>query len=394
MKDFMEAVCGPDAAKGACTHSVVQQLSTMPEYMYVGGDAKPLPAYPWNTTDPFDAYKAGNALVDPTCKQMARYFGRLVGWYTNDEHGIKPENGPAYTTCYDAIKVEVEKVNKKVTLVGPEIVGGAYSVGYMEYFLKSENHADKQAPPVASYHWFGGMVNNNTAEEFMTRWMSDYWDPNGIVQSIDKTIKQTGQKTEVVLNEYIPFITDWCNCTGLESLCGNNVLPANCPDWQAVSTGGGYANHDLTKRKDQLVGGTWPDNEPAVSCLDWQTGEPNVKYYAIKMLADSVGSKASKTIYKSTLTGAGTGGAGTKYAGPIHAMPYEMAGQKAMLVVNMKQTAQVLTVVGATVGATVSVLEVDVNSKEPGFTGPPATRKVGAGGEVDLGPFAIALIDM
>jgi len=273
------------------------------------------------------------------------------------------------------------------------------------------------------------MVNNNTAEEFMTRWMSDYWDPNGIVQSIDKTIKQTGQKTEVVLNEYIPFITDWCNCTGLESLCGNNVLPANCPDWQAVSTGGGYANHDLTKMKglginratwswnsaaavfalgyatlaelgykyvgaDQLVGGTWPDNEPAVSCLDWQTGEPNVKYYAIKMLADSVGSKASKTIYKSTLTGAGTGGAGTKYAGPIHAMPYEMAGQKAMLVVNMKQTAQVLTVVGATVGATVSVLEVDVNSKEPGFTGPPATRKVGAGGEVDLGPFAIALIDM
>lgn len=145
---------------------------------------------------------------------------------------------------------------------------------------------------------------------------------------------------------------------------------------------------------DQLVGGTWPDNEPAVSCLDWQTGEPNVKYYAIKMLADSVGSKASKTIYKSTLTGAGTGGAGTKYAGPIHAMPYEMAGQKAMLVVNMKQAAQVLTVVGATVGATVSVLEVDVNSKEPGFTGPPATRKVGAGGEVDLGPFAIALIDM
>jgi len=79
--------------------------------------------------------------------------------------------------------------------------------------------------------------------------MSDYWDPNGIVQSIDKTIKQTGQKTEVVLNEYIPFITDWCNCTGLESLCGNNVLPANCPDWQAVSTGGGYANHDLTKMK-------------------------------------------------------------------------------------------------------------------------------------------------
>jgi hypothetical protein len=22
--------------------------------------------------------------------------------------------------------------------------------------------------------------------------------------------------------------------------------------------------------QDQLIGGTWPDNEPAVSCMDWQ----------------------------------------------------------------------------------------------------------------------------
>jgi hypothetical protein len=43
-----------------------------------------------------------------------------------DEHGIQPDNGVAYTTCYDAIKLEVEKVNKEVTLVGPEIVGGSW----------------------------------------------------------------------------------------------------------------------------------------------------------------------------------------------------------------------------------------------------------------------------
>jgi hypothetical protein len=128
--------------------------------------------------------------------------------------------------------------------------------------------------------------------------------------------------------------------------------------------------------------------------LDWQTGEPNVKYYAIKMLADTVGTKASKTIYKSTITGGGSGGAGTAQAGPIHVMPYEMAGQKSMLVVNMKETAQIIMITGATVGAAVSVLEVDVNEKEPGFAGPPLIRKVGANGEVHLGPYAIALIDM
>jgi hypothetical protein len=34
----MAAVCGPDAAAGGCERSVVQQLSTMPSYMYKGGD--------------------------------------------------------------------------------------------------------------------------------------------------------------------------------------------------------------------------------------------------------------------------------------------------------------------------------------------------------------------
>lgn len=41
---------------------------------------------------------------------------------------------------------------------------------------------------------------------------------------------------------------------------------------------------------DQLVGGPWPDNEPAVSMLDWKTGEPNAKYYATQMLAKALGS--------------------------------------------------------------------------------------------------------
>ncbi len=28
---------------------------------------------------------------------------------------------------------------------------------------------------------------------------------------------------------------------------------------------------------DQLIGGTWPDNCPGVTSLDWQTGAPNAK---------------------------------------------------------------------------------------------------------------------
>ena len=51
--------------------------------MYEGGYDGELPENPWATTDPFDAYSAGGALKDKTCGEMARYMGRLVGWYTN-----------------------------------------------------------------------------------------------------------------------------------------------------------------------------------------------------------------------------------------------------------------------------------------------------------------------
>ena len=37
MSDFMTAVCGQRAVDGECGHSVAQQLSTMPAWMYEGG---------------------------------------------------------------------------------------------------------------------------------------------------------------------------------------------------------------------------------------------------------------------------------------------------------------------------------------------------------------------
>ena len=89
---------------------------------------------------------------DPTCGAMARYMGRLVGHYTagghhdecghwhssglhydwwglsvlnEDEHHIQPDNGAAYTVCFDAIMKEVRKVNPTIKGVGPEIAGAS-----------------------------------------------------------------------------------------------------------------------------------------------------------------------------------------------------------------------------------------------------------------------------
>ena len=47
---------------------------------------------------------------------------------------------------------------------------------------------------------------------------------------------------------------------------------------------------------DQLIGGPWPDNNPGVSCLDWKSGQVNAKYWAIRMLANALGS-GPKSLY-------------------------------------------------------------------------------------------------
>ena len=52
----------------------------------------------------------------------------------------------------------------------------------------------------------------------------------------------TGQTTEMVLNEFIPFVRDWCDCNGLEHLCGGQRFPATCPSWQDPATAGGDPN--------------------------------------------------------------------------------------------------------------------------------------------------------
>lgn len=40
---------------------------------------------------------------------------------------------------------------------------------------------------------------------------------------------------------------------------------------------------------DDLACGVWPDNEPAVTGLDWQSGQPNAKFWVVQLLAKALG---------------------------------------------------------------------------------------------------------
>lgn len=82
--DFMAAVCGANAVQGGCKHSVYQQLSTMPSWLYkLGFPAAELDPDPWKWAGGnYKFYEQGEFLHDETCIPMAQYVARLVGHYT------------------------------------------------------------------------------------------------------------------------------------------------------------------------------------------------------------------------------------------------------------------------------------------------------------------------
>ena len=151
-----------------------------------------------------------------------------VSVLNEDEHHIaepgEPDNGEAYTMCYDAIKIEVRKVNPNVVLVGPEIC--CRGPEFLQYFLNASNHADGQAPSMASYHQ-AVTADGDTAGSFFTQWDAIY---DEYVVAVEEFLKTTGQHTEMLLNEYIPFVSDWCEPSAQDSNGG-------CPWWQAPSLG-------------------------------------------------------------------------------------------------------------------------------------------------------------
>ena len=104
--------------------------------------------------------------------------------------------------------------------------------------------------------------------------------------------------------------------------------------------------------------------------IDWNTGEPNAKYWVTQLLAQTVGGKQNKTVLASTASWNGIawarkGGArqpGSQWANssrPLYALPWREAdGLRGVLLVNKKSTPMRVTIKG--IDSSWAVLSVEV----------------------------------
>src|SRR5690348_14715597 len=83
-----------NATKG---HPAILNFSTIPQWMYVSDKW----SYPEDPNQVTWDYENGTALRDPSMKQVADYYARLLAWYTRggftDEFGKRHESGYHYS---------------------------------------------------------------------------------------------------------------------------------------------------------------------------------------------------------------------------------------------------------------------------------------------------------
>jgi len=421
--DFMTAVCGPHAAAGECADglSVAPQLSTMPMWLYQPDGINRTRDFPESTPwqyvpghlSHFAAH--GTPLRDPTCKDMAAYAARYVGWYTaggftdecgvrhdsglhynwpflsvlnEDEYNTPPGGGVQYTICWDAWQVAIRDVNPNITLIGPEIA----DLDYALYFMNRSHHSSKQPPPVVSTHvWITSPNRSGSFEQLFSgvdSWLEAVADPLGAARA---------DGTELVMNEFIPENDEWCDRTqpGRSSCGGGKWKWASAstarPDqvtlgWNAAAAAFAYAFGTLAERgwkyvgADQLIGGPFPNNEAGVASLDWDTGKPNAKYWAVQMLARELGS-GPKALFNCTMPTAAT---------ELYALGFKINSTRKILLVS-KVSEHLNVTISEAAGASVTILE-GVGSA-PGWQ-PPRQSILGSNSSLNIGPYGIVLVSL
>jgi hypothetical protein len=296
VEDLMQATAG---------HSVIEDFSTIPQWMFKTDKPVPYPADPeqvdWD-------YEQGTELRDPSLKEVADYFARLVSWCTiggfTDEYGKRHESGhhynidywevlnevshehhmtpETYTRIYDAVVTAIRRVQPQMKFVGLAL--GGDEPQYFEYFLNPKNHKPGIPLDMVSYHFYA----HPTADQSPEVQQYTFFDQaDGFLQRVRyvESIRQRlSPKTGTALDEL--------GCIAAK----DNAVPRKpIPNsyWNLCGGMFAYLYGNLAglgidvANESQLYG--FPGDFPSVSMVDWNTGQPNARYWVLKLLHDNFG---------------------------------------------------------------------------------------------------------
>jgi hypothetical protein len=301
--DFLEATTG---------HPVILNFSTIPQWMFK--TEKPV-AYPADPDQVIWDYTQGTELRDPSLKELGDYYARLVSWHTQggfvDEYGKRHDSGhrykidywevlnevdfehtmtpEQYTARYDAIVAAIRRVAPQMKFVGMALAAPSSAPQFFEHFLNPKKHKPGIPLDMISYHFYAspGADQSPEVQQFTFFEQADHF--LDVVRFIESIRQRLSPETRTTINEIGAISAD----DGLQGDPKHVTAPIPNSYWNLAGAMYAYVYAQLARLgvdvagESQLVG--YPTQFPSVTMLDWNTGQPNARYWVLKLLRDNFG---------------------------------------------------------------------------------------------------------
>jgi hypothetical protein len=389
--DFLEATKG---------HPVTLNFSTIPQWMFNGKGNK----YPDDPNQVTWDYTQGIEFRDPTFKEAADYYARLISWYTQggftDEFGKRHESGhhykvshwevlnepefernftpEIYTRFYDVVVTEMHKASPDTKFVALGLAMPSLRPEFFEYFLNPINHKPGIPLDYISYHFYAIPTVDQTPE---IQGFTFFAQADGFLNSvryIEQIRKRLSPQTKTMVNEIGAISAD--DLTQGEP--GHVTKPIPNSYWSLTGATYAYIFGEFTRMgvdvagESQLVG--YPTQFPSVSMVDWKDGKPNPRYWVVSLLKNQFGPGDKVVEIDDT----------TFSRSPF---VYSLAvvtkdGKKRLLLVNKRDRTMKVNIPGANGGEQIYA------DQTTGFQ-PPAKTKL-SGDEVTLNGYSVSAITL
>jgi hypothetical protein len=375
--DFLKATEG---------HNPILNFSTIPAWLFK--TPKPV-TYPADPDQPVWNYTQGKDLREGGLQDLADYYAHLVSWYAKGgftdkqgkqhtsnfhfkipyweifnepefEHGTSAED---YTTRYDAVAAAIHAVSPETKFVGLALAAPSRHPEMFEYFLDHKNHRPGIPLDMISYHFYSSPAASETPETWQYTFFNQADGFLNTVRYVEQIRKRLSPETRTTLDEI------------------GNILPGghegkeSIPDVYWNASGALYAYVYLESLRmgidvvgeSQLVG--YPTQYPSVSLVDWNTGNPNARFWVLKLLHDhfAPGDKLVRT-----------GGP----TGNVPAQAFLTPKGRALLLINKRNVKATVRLKAAWKDAEASVVDSSAAPHTVTFDG----------SAIELAPFAVAVI--
>lgn len=293
-------------------HSTILNFSTIPQWMYKTEKPVPYPADPDQVT--WD-YEKGTELRDPSGKEVADYYARLLSWYTKggftDELGKRHESGyhysvpywevlnevdfehhmspETYTHLYDAIVTAMKKVQPDTEFVGMALAIPGRAPDFFDYFLNQKNHKSGVPLDFISYHFYASPDPGESPDAQQYSFFAQADGFLNVVRYVESIRKRLSPETRTTIDEIGAISAD----DGQQGEPGHVAAPIPNSYWNLTGAMYAYLFGEMTKMgidvagESQLVG--YPTQFPSVSMVDWNTGKPNARFWVLKLLHENFG---------------------------------------------------------------------------------------------------------